>query len=370
MFDVKLNGKNEISISIKNDIDIDNLTRQFIDFDLVLNSDEYIGGMGVSGDDAIWFPLTEDMGLKLVKDNSKSLVDNIQYIMDINSDVFPKVYWYEQMDEYTIISMENIADNDDESLPKNSYKFGYLPQEDYNFIFGNGIDIEARELCLKEFYEHKLYPEDEWFKTDMNLINGKIVDFHRFKYFPERYQFNSNGMELEELDNLYREAINRYSSLVDSNGHVKWKGKIYQGFVFDNDYEMVGYKSFDIIDSYDSYLKMLFVPFHKVENKKVLDLGCNEGFLCYQSITHGAEKATGVDLQKLDIDLANDLNKKIFKHKNVEFVTGDAVEYVENTNEKYGLVILSSVLHQIYTNMIGSKKFLENIRDKSDYMFY
>ena len=37
MFDVKLNGKNEISISIKNDIDIDNLTRQFIDFDLVLN---------------------------------------------------------------------------------------------------------------------------------------------------------------------------------------------------------------------------------------------------------------------------------------------------------------------------------------------
>ena len=102
MFDVKLNGKNEISISIKNDIDIDNLTRQFIDFDLVLNSDEYIGGMGVSGDDAIWFPLTEDMGLKLVKDNSKSLVDNIQYIMDINSDVFPKVYWYEQMDEYTI----------------------------------------------------------------------------------------------------------------------------------------------------------------------------------------------------------------------------------------------------------------------------
>ena len=34
------------------------------------------------------------------------------------------------------------------------------------------------------------------------------------------------------------------------------------------------------------------------------------------------------------------------------------------------MVILSSVLHQIYTNMIGSKKFLENIRDKSDYMFY
>tara|TARA_Y100000310_G_scaffold284773_1_gene307763 strand:- start:2353 stop:3621 length:1269 start_codon:yes stop_codon:yes gene_type:complete len=370
MVSIDLKGTNKININIKSNLDINNLTRQTIDFDLTLNSDEYVDGTAISGDDAIWFPLTEDLGLKILKDNSKLLLDNVKYIQDINLEIFPNINWVEQIDDYTIISMENVIETGEFQLSQNSYKFNYLPQDDYNFIFGNGIDIEAREKCLRGFYKYELYPEDEWFKTDMNLIGGKIVDFHGFIHFPERYKFSSNGLEFQDLHNLYLEAINRYSTLIDGGGHTKWKGKVYQGFIFDNDYEMVGYKSSNIIELYDSYLKMLSVPFHKVEGKRVLDLGCNEGFLCYQSIIHGATEAIGVDLQQLDIDLANDLNEKIFKFDNVKFITVDAVEYVKNINEKFGLIILSSVLHQIYKNMEGSKEFLENIKRNTDYMFY
>tara|TARA_Y100001963_G_C6759346_1_gene438614 strand:+ start:33 stop:1349 length:1317 start_codon:yes stop_codon:yes gene_type:complete len=383
---INLSGEHKVNISLSDTVD--NLTSfkglAPFEFDIMIDSEEFTGGEGISGDDALWFPLTEEKGLKLINDNSEQLIKNHKYLSDINLDIFPKIHWYETIDNYTLVMMENIMPKENDSLPRDMNKFHYLPREDYDFIFNNGIDIERNEKALQEFYKNELYPEDEWFKSGYNTIGGKIVDFHRFEHFPRRYKFDSNGIEYSDMHNLYINAIDRYSTLIDENGHTKWKGKIYQGFRFDNDYEMTGYKSSDIIPSYDSYLKMLSIPFHKVENRKVLDLGCNEGFLCYQAIIHGATEAIGVDLQQLDIDLANDLNEKIFKFDNVKFVTADAVEFIKNrkkVNEgmyeryfddsnRFGLIILSSVLHQIYKNMEGSKEFLENIKKHTDYMFY
>ena len=51
----------------------------------------------------------------------------------------------------------------------------------------------------------------------------------------------------------------------------------------------------------------------------------------------------------------------ILNFDNVEFYTDDAVKFVKNVNEKFELVILSSVLHQIYANMNGADDFLSNI---------
>ena len=135
MINIDLKGNNIMSIHIKSDIDIDNLTRSTIDFDLILDRNEYLDGVGISGDDAIWFPLSEEFGLKLIKDNSKSLMDNIKYIQEIDSEVFPHINWVEQIDDYTIISMENVMEENESQLPRNSYQFNYLPQNDYNFIF-------------------------------------------------------------------------------------------------------------------------------------------------------------------------------------------------------------------------------------------
>ena len=100
MINIDLKGNNIMSIHIKSDIDIDNLTRSTIDFDLILDRNEYLDGVGISGDDAIWFPLSEEFGLKLIKDNSKSLMDNIKYIQEIDSEVFPHINWVEQIDDY------------------------------------------------------------------------------------------------------------------------------------------------------------------------------------------------------------------------------------------------------------------------------
>ena len=373
MKELILNGNKKVKINFNKDIDFNNFTRFFFNFDLQINSDLYSDGGGVSGDEALWFPLDESTGIKLIKLNNdfSKLSKNIDYIIEINSDIFPKINWYEKIDEFLIISMENIVDTDN-NLWYDNYKFNFLPSEDFDFIFNElEADIGSREKCIIDFYKHNILPEDEWYKTDRNMISGKIVDFHRFIEFPDRYKFDSNGVEMQTMHNLYTNAINRYSTVLDIHGLPKWKGKIYQGFIFDNGFEMVGYKSPQILEHipYDSYLKMLFVPFNKVKGGKVLDLGCNEGFLCYQSIVHGAEEAIGVDLQKEDIDTAKDLNDYIFQYSNVKFENGDAVDYIKNTKEKFRMVFLCSVLHQIYKNMVGSEEFLVEIKNMSIHIF-
>jgi|TARA_R110000824_G_scaffold6775_6_gene31310 16S rRNA G966 N2-methylase RsmD len=370
-----LNGNHNIVIDIKQDLDIDNLTRTHFDFNLQMDLDLYSGGAGVCGDDALWFPLDELTGVKLVKLNNdyENLSKTLDYIMEVNSDIFPEVHWYEKIGDFLVIFMEHIFDTGYSVNNIYGNKFNYLPEEDSDFIFNDlNIDVAGREKCVIDFYKHDILPEDEWYKTDMNLISGKVVDFHRFKKFKNRYKFSSNGIGSAEMHGIYTNSLSRYSNVLDVNGLPKWKGKIYQGFIFDNGYEMTGYNSPNISNyiPYDSYLKMSFVPFNKVKNKKVLDLGCNEGFLCYQSIIHGASEAIGVDLQEEDIALAKDLNKNIFKFDNVKFEVGDAVEYIKNTNEKFGMVFLSSVLHQIYKDMHDSEEFLNEIKKKSDYLFY
>ena len=45
-------------------------------------------------------------------------------------------------------------------------------------------------------------------------------------------------------------------------------------------------------------------------------------------------------------------------------------DHINNIKESYNVVILSSVLHQIYTNMRGAEKFLHNIAQNTKYMVY
>ena len=374
------NGKNYNSLNItmsKNGIPvaINDLSPHDPDltFGFVLQyDDKSIQGVGNFGNDAIWIPLGEK-GIKIIRNNPTyhSLQEtciNMEVIGDLNLPILPQLFWCEisscENQEYIVSCYENV---ESKPSPRVEEDNSYLPTEDINtvkdFLQGN---TETNKQCAELFYVHKLVPEDEWYKKQ-NFIGNKIIDCHRFRIIPERYHFNSNGKSPEELEAIYKNMVKRYLSIRDDMGLPKWKGRIYQGFVFDNNSVFHGYSSSNRI--YDSYEKLPFIPFNKVFGKKVLDLGSNQGFFSFQASMAGAQEVTGLEITQPDLDAANDI-KEILQLDNVNFLNTDAVKFLEETEEKYELIIANSVIHQIYNNLQGADSMLKNIANKCNYFVF
>ena len=56
------------------------------------------------------------------------------------------------------------------------------------------------------------------------------------------------------------------------------------------------------------------------------------------------------------------LNDKCFKQKQIEFRNEDIQEFIEkNKDEKVDIIFLLSVIHQMYPNLEGSEKFLNDL---------
>lgn len=332
-------------------------------------------GSGIRGDDALWIPYSNQSGLKIFGENDKySSLDKslatIEAIQQASSYMFPQINSYSRFEDaisngqMIFIDMENVNPG---SSNVSQVNLGYIPSHDREFVKNSlKSDLSLADKVSKEFKELDLNPEDEWYKS-INCINGKIVDFHRFEIKEDRYYFPSNNKTPEDLNNTYMNMIERYKSVLDNSGLPKWKGKIYQGMTFDNGYTMQGYKSTQSL--HDSFRKLPFVPINKSRGKKVLDLGSNQGFFCFQAALHGATEVTGVELQTQDHEAANDI-KSITGLDNVSFVNGDATKFIEETQDHYGLIVMNSVLHQIYKNFEGSEDFMSNISKKCDYFAF
>lgn len=332
-------------------------------------------GSGIRGDDALWIPYSNQSGLKIFGENDKySSLDKslatIEAIQQASSYMFPQINSYSRFEDaisngqMIFIDMENVNPGSSNASQVN---LGYIPSHDREFVKNSlKSDLSLADKVSKEFKELDLNPEDEWYKS-INCINGKIVDFHRFEIKEDRYYFPSNNKTPEDLNSTYMNMIERYKSVLDNSGLPKWKGKIYQGMTFDNGYTMQGYKSTQSL--HDSFRKLPFVPINKSRGKKVLDLGSNQGFFCFQAALHGATEVTGVELQTQDHEAANDI-KSITGLDNVSFVNGDATKFIEETQDHYGLIVMNSVLHQIYKNFEGSEDFMSNISKKCDYFAF
>ena len=328
-------------------------------------------GNGIRGDDALWLPLDEKMGIKVITDNPnyqslESSKETVDLIKEKNSIVFPSIENSSIVkDESTgnrflLVTMENMGTENKSILAPS-----FVPDEHKGFIASSlQVDPNIAAKVVRDITSMKLCPEDEWYKS-INLINGKIVDFHRFKIMDKRYFMPSNGKTSMELLEIYRGMVNRYKTVLDSHGNPKWKGKIYQGFAFDNGCLMEGYLSGN--DMYDSYLKLPFVPYNKCTGKKVLDIGSNQGFFSFQAALHGASSVLGIEMTEQDVLAARDI-KEITKLDNVEFIHGDAINHVMESDEHYGLVVFNSVLHQIYPNFEGSEKFMTKLASMTDYL--
>ena len=348
--------------------------KNHFNFHLLYNGKTF-NGKGVNGNDALWIPFSEELGLKIVSFNEKyhSLRDSVKvldHIKNSNSNIFPKIDKFyidkdsESGHERLLIFMENVKKT---GKPKITYEeLTFVPTaHHYEMAELLPVSPSVASNVIQELIRLNLEPEDGWYKNS-NFIESKIIDFHRFKLNKHRYIFPSRGIESEELLQIYTNMVNRYSSILDSGGLQKWKGKIYQGFKFDNSSDMEGYCSdnsltfSDGTPIYDSYRKLPFFPVGNLKNKKVLDLGSNQGFFSFQAALAGAKNVVGVEITKPDVDAANDI-KKITGIQNVKFICGDAIKFVEDTKDVYGLVILNSVLHQIYPNFSKAEKFMKKI---------
>ena len=408
-----IDGKeNELNLQISqhdNIVDVDlsqqfrrgkeGLLREEFDFVLDFNAARF-GGRGTFGNEALWLPLAANQvsnnyeslraekGLKIIREVEKGTIDqvleNIKYIQKINSPIFPKISFvtkgYNGDNPCIVIEMENVEYHDRPILSGNET---YLPIYDKYFIESIvQSPLQDMATCIKEFTKYHLCPDDDWYKNlegptsgypnrapSRNLISGKIVDFHNFRHMPERYIFPSGDTPAEQVAQVYNNALIRYKKweAPELGGLAKWKGKIYQGMKFDNGYEMAGYSSDGL--QYDSFVKLPFIPLNKIKNKKVLDLGSNQGFYSIQAALHGASSVLGVELTEEDVLLANEI-RSLMPLENIDYKLGDIVEHIKNDKNEYEMIILNSVLHQIYPEMKGSEEFLNNVASRCQYFVF
>ena len=89
-----------------------------------------------------------------------------------------------------------------------------------------------------------------------------------------------------------------------------------------------------------AFLKFLS-PFLK-NNFSVLDLGCNLGDNSFL-ISSKVKNVLGIDYDQQSINCA----KKIYRANNLNFVVGDAIDYLKGCNEKYDVLILSHILEHL-----------------------
>ena len=76
-------------------------------------------------------------------------------------------------------------------------------------------------------------------------------------------------------------------------------------------------------------------------NERVMDIGCGIGALAYSIADISGAKVTGIDINLESIDVA----QKRFSHDNIEYIVGDALEYLPDNS--VDVVVLSNVLEHI-----------------------
>ena len=335
--------------------------------------DELISTALYEGDDA-FYTVIDGYGVKIIPpykkspdrfsyDSPKETYENIKEIQKLDLDIFPKIYEVElDENDNIIIVMEHIIEM---NTPNEWHMYPWLPSADKEYLKEKmNVSLRVLDRCNKIILKNELSPDSSWFKLDANFIGNKIVDFHRFKVTPGMYKINSKGKTVEELTQLYDTFLKRYKEMPNwpVGKPVKWyRAGIYEGFHFDNDYDFKGYSSDK--KEYDSYRKLNFQFLKLAKDSTILDIGSNQGFFCFQSVFHGAKKVIGIEKTIQDWQTAVDINDNIFNYDEITFKNEDAIPYVMNTKDKYDIVVMNSVFHQLYPHFEGGDAFLKRVSD-------
>jgi SAM-dependent methyltransferase len=81
------------------------------------------------------------------------------------------------------------------------------------------------------------------------------------------------------------------------------------------------------------------------KSKKVLDLGCSDGYFSCKSLEAGAKQVSGIDLDRLRIEKANFI-KSVYNYTNIDFSVRDVYK-IDLDKERYDLILCLGLLHRI-----------------------
>jgi SAM-dependent methyltransferase len=81
------------------------------------------------------------------------------------------------------------------------------------------------------------------------------------------------------------------------------------------------------------------------KSKRVLDLGCSDGYFSCKSLEAGAKQVSGIDLDPLRIEKANFV-KSIYNYTNIDFSVKDVYK-IDLDKENYDIILCLGLLHRI-----------------------
>lgn len=89
-----------------------------------------------------------------------------------------------------------------------------------------------------------------------------------------------------------------------------------------------------------------------VSGKRILDLGCGEGYVSRQLVQKGCESITGVDISQEMINSANEIKVQL-DQVNSSFICSDVNSFLEGHKQKYDIVIAVFLFNYIDTTSMS-----------------
>lgn len=103
----------------------------------------------------------------------------------------------------------------------------------------------------------------------------------------------------------------------------------------------------------------VLIPQWLVEGKTILDLGHCIGAFGQWALANGAKHYTGVEMQKSFCVKSEELLSKYWSEDKFTIINSDIKRYLQNTHEKYDIIIASGILHG-YIDVVSILKEITN----------
>lgn len=85
-----------------------------------------------------------------------------------------------------------------------------------------------------------------------------------------------------------------------------------------------------------------------LENKNVLDVGCNAGYFMFKLLGKNPNWIMGIDVHRPFIDIARRINEECFQSNRLDFHVGDFFQYKFSLDKMFDLIYCFSTFHYFY----------------------
>ncbi|OLO37197.1 hypothetical protein BTR23_13800 [Alkalihalophilus pseudofirmus] len=228
----------------------------------------------------------------------------------------------------------------------------YLKQS-WNYLMPKSNTIKTRKLKVQKFKELKKDIEKNGCKIPITIckrVDGNYVIVNG-NHRASICLFLGRQIKVQEisLEKHVKKIVNNPREFYGT----KFLGKPYQSIVINNQEIIKGRRN-----ASDLKERMALVEIEDIQNKNILDIGCNYGTNCFYSTDNGAKKVVGIDLSGKLLTAAIRLNSIFAKpcyFKKINFAQLTEIGQFDTT-------FIFSVDKHINNNEILAKNILLNTK--------